>query len=220
MPFFHRKSSFWQIWWTRPDKEFCVREGKTGTDGKLKGTFSFEDPNLARERFQERVDAQVEAGWEPDEEQFTNTVKTSVAQKHKPKGKKSGGKALDGVTVCFTGAQPRPRAELEAMVEAAGGDCLSGVSSNLTYLVMADPNSNSTKARKAREVGTICITLGALEELIGKAKPKAVAAKKAAAKKPAAKKPTTKAKAKKPVAKAKAKPTELVSSVPRRKKKK
>ncbi len=40
------------------------------------------------------------------------------------------------------------------------------VTSGLTYLVMADPDSGSTKARKARDLGTECIDLAALEAII------------------------------------------------------
>lgn len=74
--------------------------------------------------------------------------------------------ALAGKSVCFTGAQPRKRAELERMVEENGGTVMDRVTKGLTYLVMADPDSGSTKARKAREYGTECIDLAALETLI------------------------------------------------------
>ncbi len=74
--------------------------------------------------------------------------------------------ALAGKSVCFTGAQPRKRSELEALVQQNGGAVLDRVTKGLTYLVMADPDSGSTKARKAREYGTECIDLATLEGLI------------------------------------------------------
>ncbi len=43
------------------------------------------------------------------------------------------------------------------MVEKHGGTLLSGVTKDLKYLVMADPNSGSSKAEKARKYGTKCI---------------------------------------------------------------
>lgn len=67
--------------------------------------------------------------------------------------------AVDGApSVCFTGKSSRPRAELAAMARAKGWEVKDGVSKGLTYLVMADPNSGSTKAVKARDLGTKCIS--------------------------------------------------------------
>ena len=57
-------------------------------------------------------------------------------------------------------------ADLEKMVEENGGEVKDGVTKGLTYLVMADPESTSGKAKKARELGTECIDLAALEKII------------------------------------------------------
>jgi hypothetical protein len=51
----------------------------------------------------------------------------------------------------------RPRKEYEDMVEKHGGTLLSGVTKDLKYLVMSDPNSGSSKAEKAKKYGTKCI---------------------------------------------------------------
>ena len=67
------------------------------------------------------------------------------------------GGPLLGQSFCFTGALSRPRKEYEDMVEKHGGTLLSGVTKDLKYLVMADPNSGSSKAEKARKYGTKCI---------------------------------------------------------------
>ena len=64
---------------------------------------------------------------------------------------------LAGKTFCFTGALGRPRKELEKLVEERGGTLLSGVTKELNYLVMADPNSGSSKAQKAKQYGTQCL---------------------------------------------------------------
>lgn len=69
---------------------------------------------------------------------------------------KSGG--LVGQSFCFTGTMQTPRKELEAMVVDAGGDIKKSVGKGLTYLVIADPNSTSTKAQKARKLGTDLIS--------------------------------------------------------------
>jgi DNA ligase (NAD+) len=52
----------------------------------------------------------------------------------------------------------RKREELEQMVIDAGGTVKSSVGSGLTYLVIADPESTSTKAVKARKLGTKLIS--------------------------------------------------------------
>lgn len=74
---------------------------------------------------------------------------------------------LTGKKVCFTGSTTRPRAGLEQLVKEAGGEVKNSVVKNLDYLVMADPNSTSTKAQAARKNGTKCITEDTLLEIIG-----------------------------------------------------
>jgi len=66
--------------------------------------------------------------------------------------------SLTGKSFCFTGASSRPRTELEEFVKQAGGEVKKSVGKKLTYLVMSDPNSNSTKAQAARKNGTTCIS--------------------------------------------------------------
>lgn len=74
---------------------------------------------------------------------------------------------LSNKTFCFTGAQSRPRTELVKLVEAAGGRVLSSVSKDLTHLVIADPNSTSSKAEKARKLGTKLISEDELMNMLG-----------------------------------------------------
>ncbi|MBI4586447.1 MAG: NAD-dependent DNA ligase LigA [Planctomycetes bacterium] len=70
---------------------------------------------------------------------------------------------FSGMTFCFTGAveSTNPatgkrwtRKELEDLVRSLGGKPLSDVTGALNYLVMADPESTSSKAQKARQLGT------------------------------------------------------------------
>jgi DNA ligase (NAD+) len=63
-----------------------------------------------------------------------------------------------GKSFCFTGASSRPRAELEQLAKKAGGEVKSSVGKKLTYLVLADANSTSSKAVAARKNGTQCIS--------------------------------------------------------------
>lgn len=58
---------------------------------------------------------------------------------------------------CITGKTERTRDELVAAIEAAGHTFRSSVSKGLDYLVIADPASTSSKAVKARKLGTKCI---------------------------------------------------------------
>lgn len=62
----------------------------------------------------------------------------------------SGG--LNGKSFCFTGKMKHGRKELESLAISNGGQVRS-VSKELDYLVIADPNSSSSKAVKARKLG-------------------------------------------------------------------
>jgi DNA ligase (NAD+) len=55
-----------------------------------------------------------------------------------------------------------------AAIEGAGHVFKSGVSKGLDYLVIADPASTSSKAVKARKLGTVCIGEAELMEILGK----------------------------------------------------
>jgi len=70
---------------------------------------------------------------------------------------------LAGKTFCFTGAiqQVDPesgktftRTRMEALVKQHGGRPLKAVTAKLDYLVLANPKSKSSKAEKARKLGT------------------------------------------------------------------
>lgn len=73
---------------------------------------------------------------------------------------------LAGLTFCFSGSHSRPRKVLEQLVERNGGHVASGVTKGLAYLVLADATSTSSKAEKARKLGTQVIDEAALEQLI------------------------------------------------------
>lgn len=65
---------------------------------------------------------------------------------------------LSGKSVCFTGAMKMKRPLLEKMAADIGADVKSAVGKGLTYLVIADPNSTSSKAQAARKMGTTLIS--------------------------------------------------------------
>ena len=64
------------------------------------------------------------------------------------------GGSLGGKSFCFTGAASRPRKELWALVEKNGGVIHESIKKDTDYLVLADVNSTSSKAVKARKQGT------------------------------------------------------------------
>jgi DNA ligase (NAD+) len=73
---------------------------------------------------------------------------------------------LTGFSFCFTGALSQPRPVFEQMVKDAGGEIKKSVGQKLSYLVIADPNSNSSKAQAARKNNTKCISEAEFLKLI------------------------------------------------------
>jgi DNA ligase (NAD+) len=65
---------------------------------------------------------------------------------------------LTGKSVCFTGSMNTKRPVLEKLASDAGADVKGSVGKGLTYLVIADPNSTSSKAVAARKLGTSLIS--------------------------------------------------------------
>lgn len=72
----------------------------------------------------------------------------------KRKNQAESSKELAGKSFCFTGALSIGRNFATELVEKLGGDVKSSVSGGLTYLVTENANSGSTKAKKARQLGT------------------------------------------------------------------
>jgi DNA ligase (NAD+) len=65
---------------------------------------------------------------------------------------------LKGKSFCFTGElTAMPRKEAQDAVLRNGGEIKSSVTKGLTYLVTNDPNSGSTKNKKAQALGTTII---------------------------------------------------------------
>lgn len=60
---------------------------------------------------------------------------------------------LNGYSICITGATNIKRADLQKMIQDNGGDYKSSISKNCTHLIIADVNSQSSKAVAARELG-------------------------------------------------------------------
>lgn len=78
--------------------------------------------------------------------------------------KKMEGGSLGGKSFCFTGPAQRKRSELWEIVEKNGGIVHESCKKDTNFLVMADKNSTSSKAEKARKNGT---TMLSEDEFIG-----------------------------------------------------
>jgi DNA polymerase-3 subunit epsilon len=76
-----------------------------------------------------------------------------------------------GMRVCFTGEMSIDRAELERRAAAAGLRVTGSVSGKTDVLVVADAASMSTKARRARELGTRVIAEPVFLDLLERIEP-------------------------------------------------
>jgi ATP-dependent Lhr-like helicase len=108
-------------------------------------------------------------------------VKDTAEQLRQPPPEPSGGEGsndtksdLQGKTVCFTGellcsfeGQRMTRETASRLATAAGLEVLPRVTKKVDLLVLADPDSNSGKARKAKEYGTRLIAETAFWAMIG-----------------------------------------------------
>jgi DNA ligase (NAD+) len=91
-------------------------------------------------------------------------VRYGVIKKAAPASGGSG--KLNGKSFCFTGKMSKQRSELQALVEANGGINFDEVNKTLSYLVIDDPNSESSKAKKARKVGTTLLSEAQFMQMI------------------------------------------------------
>jgi DNA ligase (NAD+) len=73
---------------------------------------------------------------------------------------------LKGKSFCFTGELSMSRKDAQDSVLKNGGEVKSSVTKGLTYLVTNDPNSGSTKNKKAHQLGTQVIGEKEFLELI------------------------------------------------------
>lgn len=66
--------------------------------------------------------------------------------------------SISTVVFCFTGKAPKPRKEMEAIAIKTGASITKSVTNKTTILVIANPNSMSSKAQKARAMGVDLIS--------------------------------------------------------------
>ena len=103
----------------------------------------------------------IEAFWENLSDAIANTKKIVLDSRYHyvASAENTSKPVASKGSICFTGTlESMGRKDAQALAESFGFEIKGGVTKGLTYLVMADPNSNSSKARKARELGTKCIS--------------------------------------------------------------
>jgi DNA ligase (NAD+) len=102
---------------------------------------------------------------------FTNPTNEAMLQEILTLGIEIRGRVkgtLTGQSFCFTGKSTLPRKELETLVTDNGGVVKSSAGKGVTYLVIADPDSTSTKAVAARKAGVSCISEEAFLKMAGR----------------------------------------------------
>lgn len=86
--------------------------------------------------------------------------------------------SLKGLSFCFTGTlETMKRSDAEKIVRTAGGEVRSSVTRELSRLVTNDPNSGSSKAKKARELSVPIITEEEFFAMVGQETINAVASR-------------------------------------------
>jgi DNA ligase (NAD+) len=131
--------------------------------GSLERLLAMGEEEIAAIRgFGEVLARAVVRGFEARRSRIERLLAAGVEPQAAPPREEAAG-PLAGKTFCFTGAIQKvneatgkryTRKELEEMVSRRGARALSDVTAGLDYLVMADPASKSSKAEKARKLGT------------------------------------------------------------------
>lgn len=114
-----------------------------------KGTYSSEVAHEVYDSLQKRVD-------------LISRLVNYVSIK-KPKAKVTDG-ALSSKVFCFSGVRMKP--DQKEIFEDLGGVESKKVDSGLTYLVLKDPSSTSSKATKARKLGVSIIGMSEFEGML------------------------------------------------------
>lgn len=73
---------------------------------------------------------------------------------------------LTGKSFCLTGAMSRPRKAYEAEIKSKGGTVCDSVKQGLSYLVQADPSSNSSKSVAAKKYNVSIISETDLQAML------------------------------------------------------
>lgn len=95
-------------------------------------------------------------------DRIENILKAGVTIKERAKG------TFTGKSFAVTGSTNTARGAIQKMIEEAGGEFKKSVGKGTTYLIIADPNSTSSKATAARGLGIKLISEEEFLEMIKK----------------------------------------------------
>ena len=110
---------------------------------------------LTSEKFQERLN------------KVLSIFKVAITEEETGNNNDISQGKLTGTTWCITGKHPVPRDVLTQVISEHGGKISASVSSNTDYLLIAEEDSQSMKARKARNIGVELISYEKFLEMIG-----------------------------------------------------
>jgi len=108
--------------------------------------------------------------WFADEKKCTEADRLKEVLRMKQKEEPEGGAKLEGLTFVITGDVHifKNRAEVQETIEREGGKSASSVSAKTSYLINNDVMSQSSKNKKAKELGIPIITEEEFIEMLGK----------------------------------------------------
>ncbi len=112
-------------------------------------------PNIAP-----RLIADIQAIRPLIERLLTNGVRIKAGHKDRPAVR------ADARVFCITGSLSKPKNHFKSLIEAAGDIYTDTFSAKVTHLVAADPNSGSSKLKKAAKQGTVVLSEEQLVELV------------------------------------------------------
>ncbi len=107
----------------------------------------------------------IQDGLENYKDIIYDLISVGVKIKKIIKKQKVIGKFTDK-TFVLTGVFSRIKNEIETDIKACGGEISSSVSKRLNYLVQSDPNSASSKSKKANKLGVKIISEKELEKML------------------------------------------------------
>ena len=171
-----KSSKFWEIRIRAIAVD--VQYGKIGTKGQAL-TKEFADDTAARKHADKLVAEKYREGyviasnsggdvWASKESAVDKTVKATTVPPKPSLAKAKSPEATDTKTLCISGKLPsgKKKADYEAPLRAVGIELVDDVIHGLSYLVLADPSSDSSKAVKARKMGVEVISEDQLIKIV------------------------------------------------------
>jgi DNA ligase (NAD+) len=164
-----KSAKFWEVDVTAESVE--VKFGKSGTNGQTQ-VKDFETSDEALKHAEKLIHEKLKNGYQEVVQgahkkapQVPTVAPAPVKAKTTPAPVKS---SPSSKKVCISGKLPSgsKKADYEAPLLAAGYTLVDDVVHDLTYLVLADPTSTSSKAEKARKLGVNVISEDQLIELL------------------------------------------------------